>query len=79
MATAGRKRVRVEVTEETLNRLLTRGQVCAADFRCLDCKSKKCLWQLCLKSCTARVMVDKQDRTVRSDFCRACYNFLEGD
>ena len=45
------KRVRVEITETTLLRLLTGGQVCAADFRCLDCRSKQCLWNLCLRSC----------------------------
>ena len=43
--------IRVEITEETLLRLLAGGQVCAADFRCLDCKSKQCLWNLCLRSC----------------------------
>jgi hypothetical protein len=51
MVSADRKRVRVEITEETLTRLLAKGHVCAADFRCLDCKSKQCLWRLCLKSC----------------------------
>jgi len=44
--------IRVEITEETLLRLLNGGQVCAADFRCLDCKSKQCLWRLCLRSCS---------------------------
>jgi hypothetical protein len=44
-------RVRVEVTEATLLRLLTGGHACAADFHCLDCESKKCLWRLCLQSC----------------------------
>ena len=52
MAAAGKRKMRVEVTEETLNRLLSAGQACAAEFRCLDCKSKECLWHLCLISCT---------------------------
>lgn len=46
--------IRVEIAEETLLRLLAGGQVCAADFRCLDCKSKQCLWNLCLRSCANR-------------------------
>ena len=51
MATVDGKSVRVEVTEEIMVRLLTAGQVCAADLRCLDCESKQCLRRLCLESC----------------------------
>jgi hypothetical protein len=43
--------VRVEITAATLSRLLADGQVCAADFHCLDCQSKQCLWRLCLTNC----------------------------
>ena len=43
--------VRVEMKEETLLRLLSQGMVCAADFQCLDCRSKECLRRLCLKCC----------------------------
>lgn len=57
MATAGRKIMRVEVTEETLRRLLNAGHVCAADFHCLDCASKQCLWRLCLETCTAKLLL----------------------
>ena len=39
MGIVGEQWVRVEVDAKTLNRLLAGGQVCAADFRCLDCKS----------------------------------------
>jgi hypothetical protein len=55
MANAGLKTVRLEMSEDMLRRLLTAGQVCAADFRCLDCESKDCLWRLCLESCAANV------------------------
>ncbi len=51
MANANGKKVRVEVAEETLCRLLRAGQLCAAELRCLDCESKQCLWRLCLESC----------------------------
>jgi hypothetical protein len=47
------QRVRLEMSEKTLKSLLTAGQVCAADFRCLDGESKQCLWRLCLESCIA--------------------------
>ena len=54
MQASRNNQIRVEIAEETLLRLLAGGQVCAADFRCLDCKSKQCLWNLCLKSCANR-------------------------
>lgn len=51
MAKADKETVRIEIAEKTLVRLLRAGQVCAADLRCLDCKSKQCFWRLCLRSC----------------------------
>ncbi len=44
-------RLRLEVSAQTLLRLLVGGQVCAADFRCLDCESKQCVWRILLMSC----------------------------
>jgi hypothetical protein len=46
--------LRIEITEEMMQRLLDGGQVCASDLNCLDCESKHCLWRLCLKSCARR-------------------------
>lgn len=43
--------LRLEVSVETLSRLLASGQLCAADFRCLDCESKQCVWRLLLMNC----------------------------
>jgi hypothetical protein len=48
------KSLYVEISEGTLKRLLAANHVCAADFRCLDCNSKHCLWRLCLESCSGR-------------------------
>jgi len=64
--------MRVEVTEEMLTRLLAAGQVCAADFRCLDCTSKQCLWRLCLESCTNRVSTTIGLESGPEGFCRTC-------
>lgn len=61
MTTNEKMRVRVEVTEETLMRLLTAGQVCAAELHCLDCKSKQCLWRICLESCAKSLAVDSKE------------------
>ena len=49
------KRLRLEISEETLKALLTGGQVCAAHFRCLDYESKQCLWRLCLETCVVNL------------------------
>ena len=49
--------IRVEMSADTIARLLAEGRVCAAEFRCLDCRSKQCLWRLCLESCANYVPV----------------------
>ncbi|MDO6460006.1 hypothetical protein Q4485_04805 [Granulosicoccaceae sp. 1_MG-2023] len=41
--------VRMQLDEQTLQRLLKSGHLCAADFRCLDCESKACVWRLLLQ------------------------------
>jgi len=69
MTTAYKKSVRVEITEETLSRLLKGGQVCAADFCCLDCDSKQCLWRLCLESCINTVKPVLGERLTRAALC----------
>jgi len=43
--------VRVELTASTLGCLMAAGHLCAADFRCLDCESKNCVWRMCLMNC----------------------------
>lgn len=42
--------LRLELSAAALLRLLIRRQLCAADFRCLDCESKHCVWRLLLMS-----------------------------
>ena len=51
MATTRNNYVRVELSEATIARLLARGELCAADFRCPDGRAKRCLWRLVLESC----------------------------
>jgi len=43
--------IRLEISANKLRHLLNMGVLCAADFRCLDCKSKQCVWQICLADC----------------------------
>lgn len=64
--------VRVEIAEKTLIRLLSAGQICVADMRCLDCESKKCLWRLCLKSCAKCLSSGTRPPSGANLFCCAC-------
>jgi hypothetical protein len=75
MTSAERKSVRVEISEKTLLRLLAGGQVCAADFQCLDCHSKKCLWRQCLESCTDGLSAEYG--SVCPIFCQSCGRCLK--
>jgi hypothetical protein len=43
------------MAEETMKRLLAKGLICAADLRCLDCRSKQCMWRLCLTCCAGKM------------------------
>ncbi|MFP3912529.1 MAG: hypothetical protein ACLFUT_10685 [Desulfobacteraceae bacterium] len=54
--------LRLEVNENMMKHLLTTGQVCAADFRCLDGESKQSLWRLCLESCALKGTGDLRKR-----------------
>ncbi len=45
------ERIRLEMEPGVLYRLLVNGAISAADFRCMDCESKTCVWRLCLMSC----------------------------
>ena len=51
MAIIKKKYVRVELAETTIAQLITSGVLCAADFRCLDCRAKDCIWRSVLDSC----------------------------
>jgi hypothetical protein len=58
-------RLRFEVDEAIVDRLLAQSAVCAADFHCLDCTSKKCLWKLCLKNCFRHTYKEEKKRRIR--------------
>lgn len=45
------EQVRLEIDADRLRRLLKMGALCAADFHCLDCESKQCVWRLLLMNC----------------------------
>lgn len=47
---ATKRRVRLELSADTLLRLLKNGEVSASSFRCLDRDSKQCVRQLLLDS-----------------------------
>ncbi len=43
--------LRFEISSDKMNFLLSNHQICAADIRCLDENSKKCLKNICLQTC----------------------------
>ena len=47
--------INLAISAEKLAKLIQSGQLCAADFRCLDQDSKQKVWQLCLLCCSNRV------------------------
>ena len=55
IAEATARPVRVAIDRKRLQALLETGVICAADFHCLDCESKHCVWKLCLQACKRRL------------------------
>ncbi len=53
--TAATNSVRIEIQSDKLLTLLRQGLICAADLRCLDCNSKRCLLRLVMKACAANL------------------------
>lgn len=43
--------VQLEITVDKLEALFSRGEICAAEIHCLNDESKKCIRNLCLKTC----------------------------
>ena len=43
--------LKLEIKRSTLKRLLESKQVCASDFRCMDCITKRNIQELCLETC----------------------------
>ncbi len=57
--------IRVEINVDKIGQLIREHQVCATDFRCLDCPSKACIRQLFLKACSKRLL---QSNPVNNEF-----------
>ena len=80
MNTSGSQKLRVEIGVETMARLLSGGQVCAADFYCLNKNSKQCLWRLCLECCTLAACEDNSNNTgkIPCPYCsgRTCHKAM---
>lgn len=46
--------VQLEIEAGKLEALISSGDLCVADLRCLNSESKTCVWRLCLASCTKK-------------------------
>lgn len=49
-----REKVQLEISVQVLERLFTNGQLCAAEFCCLNPASKQAVQALCLNTCMSR-------------------------
>jgi hypothetical protein len=58
MACFERGRVRVELSSDVIERLLTDGQLCAADLRCLDSRSKRAVLGIVLDACRPAIFLE---------------------
>ena len=47
--------IQLEISLEKVEALFSKGELCAADIRCLNCRSKKCIWNVCLTSCARKM------------------------
>lgn len=52
-------RLHLALSARTLLRLLENGQLCAAEFRCLDRETHRCVRRLLMKSCVRRFQKGK--------------------
>jgi hypothetical protein len=46
-----RHSIQIEISEEKLESLFVTGQLCAAEFKCLNSNSEQLVWSICLYSC----------------------------
>jgi hypothetical protein len=68
MKTEKEKWLCVEISADTMRRLLMENQLCAAELNCLDCKSKDCLLRLCLECCTPKKCWHQEARSPQGLF-----------
>jgi len=78
MEMESKNKLRLEVKEETVLRLLKTGYVCAADLNCLDGESKQCLRLLCLKSCSCKVKALECVKIAPNGLYRKAKGFKKG-
>ncbi|MBE1276756.1 hypothetical protein EH171_17915 [Enterovibrio baiacu] len=53
--TPKKRTVQIEISVDSLERLFLNGQLCAAEFSCLDVDSKQAVQKLCLNACVHRL------------------------
>ncbi|MBN2702368.1 MAG: hypothetical protein JXR29_13060 [Methylothermaceae bacterium] len=59
---ASAPRLRLELSAQTLLRLLENSQLYAADFRCLDCETHRWVRRLLVESCIQKLQEDYHER-----------------
>ncbi|ABV87532.1 hypothetical protein [Shewanella pealeana] len=63
------RQLNISISEAKIAQLIQQGQLCAADFKCLDSETKQAVWQLCLWSCEKRIHCDKHCQQQCKSLC----------
>ena len=53
-----KRALQIEIGADKLELLFNKGELCAAEIRCLNAESKQSLWRLCLSSCSKRMQAN---------------------
>ena len=61
-----REKLRIEIDAVAIERMIESGILSASDMRCLNCESKKCVWNMCLKICSRRMKSTDQMEEIDS-------------
>jgi hypothetical protein len=56
--------IQLEIGLDKLETLIEKGELCAADVRCLNSASKECIWNLCLCVCARRLQCNIASSTL---------------
>ena len=70
--------IQLEISLEKLEILFSKGEICAADIHCLNCRSKKCIWNICLTSC-AKAMNCSLMNDPNNKSCLSAINSLKNN
>ena len=64
------KTLSLKIDERVIHRLMASGQLCVADFKCLDCESKACVWRIALENTGSFTVLANEYREVQKNILK---------